>query len=69
LVADKRRQALQGGVLNNWAAANLVGDLEEGLGAWSQQDIVEFLRTGRNAHASASGNMTEVIYYCDAAPP
>jgi mono/diheme cytochrome c family protein len=63
LAADKPHHPLQGATLDNWAAANLVGDLRDGLGAWSRADIVEFLRTGRNARASASGNMTEVVYY------
>jgi len=62
LVADKTSQALQGGTLDNWNALNLTGDLRDGLGAWSADDVVQFLRTGRNGRASASGNMTEVIY-------
>jgi mono/diheme cytochrome c family protein len=63
LGADKKQQALQGYALDNWSAANLVGDVRDGLGAWNEADIAQFLRTGRNARASASGSMTEVVYY------
>src|SRR6185503_4940909 len=31
--------------------------------SWSNADVVEYLRSGRNAHAAASGPMQEVIYY------
>ena len=62
LAADKNKQALQGGKLDNWTAVNLTGDVRDGLGAWSEADVVRYLRTGRNGVASASGSMTEVIY-------
>jgi len=63
LGADENRRALQGGRIDDWAAVSLAGDLGDGLGSWSQDDVVQFLRTGRNARASASGSMTEVIYF------
>ena len=62
LAADKAGRALQGGKLDNWTAVNLTGDVRDGLGGWSKADIVEYLRTGRNARTSASGGMTEVVY-------
>ena len=52
---------LSGGVVDNYLANNLRGDKKDGLGTWSKQDIVEFLKGGRNAHAAAFGGMTEVV--------
>lgn len=63
LGADKNKKALEGGRLDNWVAVNLTGEPRQGLGGWSQADIAEYLRSGRNAHAAASGSMQEVVYY------
>lgn len=63
LAADRKGRNLQGARLDNWAAVNLTGDASDGLGSWSRADIVEFLRTGRNARAAAAGSMSEVVYY------
>lgn len=62
LGADRNRRALQGARLDNWVALNLTGKSPDGLSTWGKGDIVEFLRSGRNARASASGSMQEVIY-------
>jgi mono/diheme cytochrome c family protein len=63
LGADHKSKALQGGKLDNWVALNLTGDPRQGLARWSQADISEYLRTGRNARSTASGSMQEVVYY------
>ena len=63
LLADRNGHALQGARLNDWVALDLTGDARRGLASWSNADIVEFLRSGRNALAAASGSMQEVIYY------
>jgi mono/diheme cytochrome c family protein len=63
LGADKSGQALQGGDLDNWVAPDLTANARTGLGGWSVDDIAEFLRTGRNAHAGAGGSMAEVVSY------
>ena len=34
---------------------------DTGLADWSQQEIADFLQTGRNAHTAAFGGMAEVI--------
>ncbi|MDQ2860223.1 MAG: cytochrome c [Pseudomonadota bacterium] len=60
-MGDKRDDALQGGVIDNWFASDLNGDRRGGLGSWSAADIVEFLKTGRNARSSASGSMSLVV--------
>jgi mono/diheme cytochrome c family protein len=63
LGADKSKQEFQGGLLDNWVAPDLTANNRTGLGAWSIEDIAEYLRTGRNARAGAGGAMAEVITY------
>jgi mono/diheme cytochrome c family protein len=52
---------LSGGLVDNYVANNLRGDAMTGLGAWHEDDIVEFLKTGRNAKTAAFGGMTDVV--------
>lgn len=52
---------LGGALLDNWYAAPLTGDPIDGLHAWSQDEIVEFLKTGRTERVAAMGIMSEVI--------
>lgn len=61
--ADKESQHLMGGQLENWAAPDIRGGEHGGLAHWSEDDIVEFLGTGRNAHTAAFSIMSEVIEY------
>ena len=44
-------QDLYGGDLDNWVAPDLTSNERTGFGGWSIDDIAEFLRNGRNAHA------------------
>jgi mono/diheme cytochrome c family protein len=55
------RQYLAGATLDNWHASPLTGDRETGLHAWSKDEIVEFLRTGRTERVAALGVMAEVV--------
>jgi len=55
------RHYLAGATLDNWYASPLTGDLETGLHAWSEDEIVELLRTGRTARVAAFGVMAEVV--------
>lgn len=63
LGAERRGQALRSARLNDWVAPDLSGDARIGLGRWSAADVVEYLRTGRNAHSNAAGPMAEVVSY------
>jgi mono/diheme cytochrome c family protein len=56
-----RDESLQGGTWQGWYAPNLAGDERDGLGAWSKDEIVEFLKTGSTAKTAAVGRMTEVV--------
>jgi alcohol dehydrogenase (quinone), cytochrome c subunit len=51
---------LSGGIVDHYLAKNLRGDAD-GLGSWSEADIVAFLKTGRNAHSAAFGGMHDVV--------
>jgi mono/diheme cytochrome c family protein len=61
LGADKGDEALQGASLQGWYAPNITGNSYLGIGSWSEQEIVEYLRTGQNAHSIASGPMREAV--------
>ncbi len=52
---------LSGGVVDGWLAKNLRSDVVDGLGSWSKDDLVAFLKSGRNAHTAAFGGMADVV--------
>jgi alcohol dehydrogenase (quinone), cytochrome c subunit len=52
---------LQGAELDAWSAPNLRSDLRTGLGAWSLEDIVAFLKSGHNDRGVAFGSMLDVV--------
>lgn len=52
---------LSGALLDGWYAPSLRGDMNTGLGRWSEEDVVQFLRTGRNSHAVVFGSMTDAL--------
>jgi mono/diheme cytochrome c family protein len=47
--------------LEGWIAKNLRGDHKDGLGSWSESDLVQFLKTGRNDHTAVFGGMSDVV--------
>jgi mono/diheme cytochrome c family protein len=63
LGAERNDQAFRGTAIENWVAPDLTGNPRTGLGRWSAADLVQYLRTGRNGHANASGLMGEVVAY------
>jgi mono/diheme cytochrome c family protein len=52
---------LSGAVVDGWLAKSLRGDVVDGLGSWTRDDIVTFLRSGRNAHSAGFGGMARVV--------
>jgi mono/diheme cytochrome c family protein len=49
---------LAGGELNGWPVPSL-----RGMPRWNEQDIVDYLQTGRNKGASVAGEMTAVVQH------
>ncbi|MDF9756143.1 c-type cytochrome [Pseudomonas hunanensis] len=52
---------LAGALLDGWYAPSLRQDHNTGLGRWSEAEIVQFLKSGRNRHAVVYGSMTEAF--------
>jgi mono/diheme cytochrome c family protein len=52
---------LAGAELDAWYAPSLRGNMRIGLGAWSKEDIAEFLKHGHNRVGTAFGSMIDVI--------
>ena len=63
LGADQSGKDFHGGALDRWTAPDLTGNPRTGLGAWSLDEVAEYLKTGRNTHAGAGGSMAEVVTY------
>jgi mono/diheme cytochrome c family protein len=57
----KTKQRLEGGYGENWYATSLTNDVRDGLGDWTLDDIVQYLKSGANLKAAATGPMAEVI--------
>jgi mono/diheme cytochrome c family protein len=58
---DSSPNYLAGEELDAWYAPSLRGDVRTGLGTWSKDDIVEFLKQGHNRIGTAFGSMTEAV--------
>ncbi|WP_425469803.1 c-type cytochrome [Paraburkholderia unamae] len=52
-----------GGAIDGWVPSSLRGNPRTGLGNWSEDDIVQFLKSGRNLHTAAFGGMTDVVQH------
>lgn len=51
-----------GAKIEGWAAYNITGDVQSGLGGWSDEALAAYLSTGHGpGHSSASGPMAEVV--------
>jgi len=61
LGGDNTSQALKGGVLQGWFAPDITGQARKGIGDWSEDELVAYLKTGVIARSSASGPMAEVV--------
>jgi mono/diheme cytochrome c family protein len=59
--ADKSERAFQGELVDGWYAANLTGSQPDGLGGWTEADVVQYLRTGKNRFGNVAGSMQAVI--------
>jgi mono/diheme cytochrome c family protein len=61
LGGDETSQAFQGYAIQGWFAPDITNDERRGLGGWSVEDIVAYLKTGHNRIAAATGPMAEEV--------
>jgi mono/diheme cytochrome c family protein len=59
--ANRADRFLQGNIIDDWTAPNITNDPQVGLGKWSVDEIVQYLRTGQTRTTFASGPMKEVV--------
>ena len=60
---SKFRGSLQGGVIDNWYAPNITSDVHTGIGAWSNAEIANYLKTGiAPGKGIAVGPMAETVH-------
>ncbi len=62
LGADKGGEQYQGNKLQGWWAPDLTASTHGGLGGWTTDDIVDYLKTGHNRFAAAAGPMGEEVW-------
>jgi mono/diheme cytochrome c family protein len=58
---DRSSEALQGALLQDWYAPDLTEDPRTGIGSWSIEEIIRYLKTGANSYDIASGPMAEAV--------
>lgn len=61
LGGDKTDEYLRGSYLQGWFAPDITNDSRRGLGGWSNDDIVAYLKTGHNRISAATGPMAEEV--------
>lgn len=61
LGGDKTSQYLKGAYLQGWSAPDVTNNARLGIGAWSQEDLVAYLKGGHNRVTAATGPMAEVV--------
>ena len=59
--ANKAAQYLQGSQIDHWTAPNITNDRQVGLGKWSVEETVQYLKTGQARGSIASGPMKDVV--------
>jgi mono/diheme cytochrome c family protein len=63
LGGDKNNVALTGATLQGWFAPDITNDMRKGIGGWSTDDLVQYLKTGTNKWTLASGPMAEAVLH------
>lgn len=62
LMAEDLSRALGGGNVGTWYAPNITSDANSGIGGWSEQELMDYMRFGHVANKSqAAGPMAEAI--------
>ncbi|RJG04163.1 cytochrome c [Noviherbaspirillum sedimenti] len=61
-MAEDLSRELGGGDIGPWHAPNITADVNSGIGGWSEQELMDYMRLGRIAgKGQASGPMAEAI--------
>jgi alcohol dehydrogenase (quinone), cytochrome c subunit len=58
---DGSASYLSGALLDAWYAPSLRGEVRTGLGGWSKDDVIDFLKNGHNRAEAAFGSMIDVV--------
>ncbi|MBK0122627.1 cytochrome c [Pantoea sp. S61] len=61
LIGGDSSDYLQGGNLGEWHAPDITPNPHNGIGSWSEQQVVDYLKLGSNHVAVASGPMAEAV--------
>jgi mono/diheme cytochrome c family protein len=62
-MAPVNSRAYAGGVQDNWYAPNISSDSKDGVGGWTDSDLVQYLRTGLSrTHGVVLGPMSQTIH-------
>ncbi|NBA93368.1 cytochrome c [Pseudomonas sp. R5(2019)] len=61
LMAEDAARDLAGGEVGVWHAPNITADSYSGIGGWSGEELVQYLKRGNIAKGQASGPMAEAI--------
>lgn len=61
LMAEDLSRPLSGGEVGPWHAPNITSDTNSGIGGWSNEDIIDYLRYGHSSKGQASGPMAEAV--------
>lgn len=61
LGGEKSAQYLQGAKLQGWFAPDITNSDKTGLGKWSVDDLIAYLKTGHNRLSAATGPMAEEV--------
>jgi len=62
LMAEQSSRELAGGAVGTWFAPNITADANSGIGGWSEQDLVDYLKFGHaRGKAQAAGPMAEAV--------
>ena len=62
LMQEIRNRAYAGGSIGSWYAPNITADKTSGIGAWSGDELAQYLKTGRvPGKAQAAGGMAEAV--------
>jgi mono/diheme cytochrome c family protein len=62
LMAEQSSRELAGGAVGTWLAPNITSDANSGVGGWSEQQLVDYLRLGHaTGKAQTAGPMAEAV--------